>query len=173
MQVTKHSGELEGYDVEKIHKVVEWATEGINGVSLSDIEMNMNLSLRDKITTDEIHQILIKSSSDLISESSPNYQYVAARLLNMSLRKKVWKHATTPPDLHHHICLMIDNGIYDEQMLDQWTREDVDELAAYIKHERDNMFTYSGLQQLIDKYLDGFICKINFIRKSHVFVQFG
>ena len=64
MQVTKHSGELESYDVEKIHKVVEWATEGINGVSLSDIEMNMNLSLRDKITTDEIHQILIKSSSD-------------------------------------------------------------------------------------------------------------
>ena len=43
MQVTKHSGELESYDVEKIHKVVEWATEGINGVSLSDIEMNMNL----------------------------------------------------------------------------------------------------------------------------------
>ena len=140
MQVTKHSGELEEYDVEKIHKVVEWATEGINGVSLSDIEMNMNLSLRDKITTDEIHQILIKSASDLISESSPNYQYVAARLLNMSLRKKVWKHATNPPNLHHHICLMIDNAIYDEQMLGDWTREDVDELAAYIKHDRDNMF---------------------------------
>ena len=48
---------------------------------------------------------------------------------------------------------MIDNGIYDEHMLDNWSREDVDELASYIKHERDNMFTYSGLQQLIDKYL--------------------
>ncbi len=153
MEVTKRNGELELYDVEKIHQVVEWATEGINNVSPSDIEMNMNLSMRDKISTEEIHQILIKSASDLISESTPNYQYVAARLLNMSLRKNVWKHATTPPDLHHHICLMIDNGIYDEQMLDQWTREDVDELAAYIKHERDNMFTYSGLQQLIDKYL--------------------
>ena len=68
MEVTKRSGDLEFYDVEKIHQVVEWATEGINGVSLSDIEMNMNLSLRDKITTDEIHHILIKSASDLISE---------------------------------------------------------------------------------------------------------
>ena len=153
MEVTKRNGELESYDVEKIHQVVEWATEGINNVSSSDIEMNMNLSMRDKIGTEEIHQILIKSASDLISESTPNYQYVAARLLNMSLRKKVWKHATTPPDLHHHICLMIDNGIYDEHMLDDWSREDVDELASYIKHERDNMFTYSGLQQLIDKYL--------------------
>ena len=153
MEVTKRSGDLEFYDVEKIHQVVEWATEGINGVSLSDIEMNMNLSLRDKITTDEIHHILIKSSSDLISESTPNYQYVAARLLNMSLRKSVWKHATTPPDLHHHVCLMIDNGIYDENMLEGWEREEVDELASYIKHDRDNMFTYSGLQQLIDKYL--------------------
>ena len=153
MEVTKRNGELESYDVEKIHQVVEWATEGINGVSSSDIEMNMNLSMRDKISTEEIHQILIKSASDLISESTPNYQYVAARLLNMSLRKSVWKHATTPPDLHHHICLMIDNGIYDEHMLDNWSREVVDDLASYIKHEGDNMFTYSGLQQLIDKYL--------------------
>ena len=71
MQVTKHSGELEDYDVEKIHKVVEWAIEEINGVSLSDIEMNMNLSLRDEISTDEIHQLLIKSDSDLLSDSSP------------------------------------------------------------------------------------------------------
>ena len=48
---------------------------------------------------------------------------------------------------------MIDRGIYDLEMLDAWTKEDVDELASYIKHDRDNMFTYSGLQQLIDKYL--------------------
>ena len=153
MQVTKHSGELENYDVEKIHKVVEWATEGINGVSLSDIEMNMNLSLRDEISTDEIHQLLIKSASDLISESSPNYQYVAARLLNMSLRKKVWQHAIKPPCLYHHITRLMDNGVYDHEMLDSWTPEEVQDLGGYIKHDRDNMFTYSGLQQLIDKYL--------------------
>jgi ribonucleoside-diphosphate reductase alpha chain len=153
MQVTKHSGELEDYDVEKIHKVVEWAIEEINGVSLSDIEMNMNLSLRDEISTDEIHQLLIKSASDLISESSPNYQYVAARLLNMSLRKAVWHHAIQPPCLYHHITRLMDSGVYDHEMLDNWTPEEVQDLGDYIKHDRDNMFTYSGLQQLIDKYL--------------------
>ena len=80
MQIAKRNGTLEEYDVEKIHKVVEWATDGINGVSISDIEMNAGLSLRDKISSKEIHQILIKSANDLISESSPNYQFVAARL---------------------------------------------------------------------------------------------
>ena len=103
MQITKRNGSAEEYDVEKIHKVVEWATEGINGVSLSDIEMNAGLSLRDKISTKEIHQILIKSANDLISESTPNYQYVAARLLNMCLRKDVWGHAITPPQLLHQL----------------------------------------------------------------------
>ena len=78
MQVRKRNSVLEDYNVEKIHKVLEWATEGINGVSVSDIEMNAELSLRDGISSKEIHQILIKSANDLISESSPNYQYVAA-----------------------------------------------------------------------------------------------
>jgi ribonucleoside-diphosphate reductase alpha chain len=90
MQVTKRNGEKEDFSVEKIHKVVEWATKGINGVSFSDIEMNANLSLYDGITSEDIHKILIKSANDLISKSSPNYQYVAARLLNMQLRKEVW-----------------------------------------------------------------------------------
>ena len=152
MKVVKRSGESADYDVEKIHKVVEWATRDINGVSESDIEMNMNLSMRDGISTEEIHQILIKSASDLISEAAPNYQYVAARLLNMSLRKIVWK-SCTPPNLHDHICIMCDNGIYDNEMIDNWSKEEVEGLEKYIKHDRDDMFTYSGLQQLVDKYL--------------------
>ena len=89
MHVLKRNGESENYDVEKIHKVLEWATEGITGVSFSDIEMNSNLSISDGIETRKIHQILIKSASDLISTDTPNYQQVAARLLNMSLRKDV------------------------------------------------------------------------------------
>jgi len=90
MQVTKRDGSKETFSVEKIHKVVSWAVKGINGVSLSDVEMNANLSLYDGISSSEIHKILIKSANDLISTSTPNYQYVAARLLNMQLRKEVW-----------------------------------------------------------------------------------
>ena len=153
MQISKRNGQLEDYDVEKIHKVVQWATEGLNGVSLSDIEMNANLSLYDGIKTSEIQQILIKSANDLISESAPNYQYVAARLLNMQLRKDVWGCGTKPPNFYDFIAVRVDNGVYDPEILEKWTTEDIEKIESYINHSRDDLFTYAGLQQLIDKYL--------------------
>ena len=66
MQVTKRDGSKEEYNVEKIHKVVEWATDGLTNVSMSEIEMNANLSITNGITTEEIHKILIKSANDQI-----------------------------------------------------------------------------------------------------------
>ena len=153
MQVTKRSGEKEDFSVEKIHKVVQWATDGINGVSFSDIEMNANLSLYDGISSSEIHQILIKSANDLISESAPNYQYVAARLLNMQLRKKVWGYGDQPTDFLLFLQRNVDNGMYDPEILEKWSHEQIDSFGKYINHSRDDKFTFAGLQQLIDKYL--------------------
>mgnify|MGYP003651597490 FL=1 len=153
MQVTKRDGKKEDFSVEKIHKVVIGATKGINGVSFSDIEMNANLSLYDGIASSEIHQILIKSANDLISTSSPNYQYVAARLLNMQLRKEVWGCGTVPTDFLVFLERNIDNGIYDPSLLERWSNEDVEMFSKYINHSRDDLFTYAGLQQMIDKYL--------------------
>ena len=153
MQVTKRNGDVVDFDIEKIHKVVEWATDGINGVSFSDIEMNANLSLYDKISTEEIHKILIKSANDLISEAAPNYQYAAARLLNQSLRKDVWGNGEKPPTFWHFIQIRIDNGIYDPAILEKWSQEDVEKIESFINHTRDNLYTYAGLQQMIDKYL--------------------
>jgi ribonucleoside-diphosphate reductase alpha chain len=123
--------------------------------------MNANLSIYDKIPTKEIHKILIKSANDLISTSSPNYQYVAARLLNMELRKEVWGCGNKPTDFLLFLERNVDNGIYDSNFLDKWidksTPNDpyhkINHLGKYINHSRDDLFTYAGLQQLIDKYL--------------------
>jgi len=152
MQVTKSSGEQEDYSVEKIHKVVQWATKGINGVSFSDIVMNANLSLYDKISTREIHSVLIKSANDLISTNSPNYQYVAAKLLNMQLRKEVWG-GDQEPDFLTFVRRNVDKGVYDSSIEKRWTEQQIDSLGKYINHGRDDVLTYAGLQQLIDKYL--------------------
>jgi ribonucleoside-diphosphate reductase alpha chain len=152
MQVQKRDGSFEEYNVEKIHKVVEWAIKDINNVSWSDIEMNANLSLRDGISTKEIHQILIKSANDLTSQSKPNYQYVASRLLNMSLRKDLWDRYDNPSSLLEHITKNVQNGIYDKEIL-RWSKQDFEELNNVINHDRDYLFTYAGLQQMIDKYL--------------------
>lgn len=153
MQVTKRNGTLEPYTVEKIHKVVEWATNNLNGVSLSDIEINANLSLYDGISTKEIHKLLIKSANDLISTSATNYQYVASRLLNMSLRKDLWLKYNNPPSLYDHINMNINKGVYDADILNKWSKSNIDILNNIIDHDRDYLFTYAGLQQLIDKYL--------------------
>ena len=122
MKVTKRDKTLEDFSVEKIHKVVQWATKGINGVSFSDIEMNANLSLYDKIETEDIHNVLIKSANDLISKENPNYQYVAARLLNMQLRKQVWQ-VKDVPDFLNYIRKNVDEGVYDPSMEKKWTEE--------------------------------------------------
>ena len=124
MHVTKRSGEKEEFSVEKIHKVVQWATKGINGVSFSDICMNANLSIYDGISSSEIHQVLIKSANDLISESNPNYQYVAARLLNMQLRKKVWGCGDQPTDFLLFLQRNVDNGMYDPSLLEKWSTKE-------------------------------------------------
>jgi ribonucleoside-diphosphate reductase alpha chain len=153
MLVMKRSGEFEEYNVEKIHKVVEWATKDINNVSFSDIEMNAHLSLREKITTQEIHQILIKSANDLTSKTNPNYQYVASRLLNMSLRKDLWERYDSPPSLYDHICNNASQEVYDSNLFTKWTKDDINEIEKSIDHDRDYLFTYAGLQQMIDKYL--------------------
>lgn len=152
MKVTKRDKTIEDFSVEKIHKVVQWATKGVNGVSFSDIEMNANLSLYDNIETEEIHNVLIKSANDLISEENPNYQYVAAKLLNMQLRKQVWQHKDTP-DFLNYIRKNVDSSVYDPEMEKKWTEEQVDTLGKYINHSRDDSFTFAGLQQMIDKYL--------------------
>jgi ribonucleoside-diphosphate reductase alpha chain len=153
MRVQKRNGSVEAYNVEKIHKVLEWAIKDISNVSWSDIEMNAKLSLNDGISTKDIHQILIKSANDLMSPSRPNYQYVASRLLNMSLRKDLWERHDNPPSLHNHLKDNIENGIYDPQILDKWSKENINELQECLDHDRDYLFTYAGLQQLIDKYL--------------------
>ena len=153
MHVKKRNGDTEAYNVDKIHKVVEWAIKGLNGVSLSDIEMNANLSLHDGITTKEIHQILVKSANDLVTEKNPNYQFVASRLLNMSLRKDLWEKYDKPPTLYEHIANNVEEQVYDENMWHRWTSEELDKIEKYIDHDRDYLFTYAGLQQMIDKYL--------------------
>ena len=143
----------EQLDIQKIHDMVEYAVEGITGVSASQVEMSSGLQFYDGITTDEIQQILIKSAADLISLENPNYQYVAARLLLYSLRKqvidKLWDH----PHIYDHVKKCIDKGVYDKEILKWYDKRDFDRMENWVNHERDYTFTYAGLRQVIDKYL--------------------
>ncbi len=154
INVTKRNGRgKESLNIEKIHSMVGFATEGITGVSASHVEMNSGLQFFDGISTDDIQQILIKSANDLISLDNPNYQFVAARLLLFSLRKNLFHRLWEHPKFIDHINKLIDLGLYDKGILEKYTEAEVDRMGMWIDHERDYSFTYAGLRQVIDKYL--------------------
>lgn len=150
--VTKRNKQQEPLDIEKIHRVLEWATKNLDNVSISEIEMNSQLQFHNEMTTEAIHEILIKSASDLISTKKPNYQYVAARLLLFQLRKKVLGNFD-PIDLYSFIQKNYKRNLYDDNILQQYSEQEIAILSDYIDHERDFSFSYAGLRQLIDKYL--------------------
>ena len=157
IKVLKSDGSKVEIDLDKIHKMVHKACKGITGVSESLVEMNSGLQFYDGITTKEIQKILVKSASDLISLESPNYQFVAARLLLFAIQKQVfntkWKDSEIYPPLKEIIERNIDYGVYDDDILKWYKEEELETLDKYIKHSRDLTFTYAGLQQIVDKYL--------------------
>ena len=157
LSITKRDGSKENLNLEKIHRMVEAACDGINAVSASQVEMSANLSFYDGVTTQEIQETLVKSASDLISLETPNYQYVAARLLLFAIRKDVfntkWKDSKIYPPLKDIVERNIEYGVYDKSLLSYYDDEEWVKLNSYLNHNRDMMFAYAGLRQVVDKYL--------------------
>jgi len=153
INVLKRDGTKEPYDLEKVHKMVEFAVEGLAGVSASQVEIQSGLQLCDGITSADIQEILIKSASDLISEENPNYQFVAARLLLFGLRKAVHGHPEILPPLLKHIKGCVDKGVYDSAIVNRYSEEEWNRIDSFVDHGRDYLFTYAGLRQVVDKYL--------------------
>ena len=154
INVKKRNGRgTEPLDIEKIHQMVAYACEGLSGVSESQVEIQSGLQFYDGVTTEEIQQILINSANNLITLDNPNYQFVAARLLLFSLRKQLFHKLWDHPKLSTHIKNCIDKKVYDEDFLNYYSAADIDRLDSMIDHERDYLFTYAGLRQVLDKYL--------------------
>lgn len=152
IKVTKRDGTKELIDLEKIHQVLDWASEGLENVSVSQVEMKSSIQFYDGITTDDIHETLVKTAADLISESTPDYQYMASRLALFRLRKVVYG-GIEPTKLYEHIVKLTKSEHYDKHILEDYSKEEIDELDSYIDHERDMNFAYAGFKQLEGKYL--------------------
>jgi len=152
-KVKKRNGSIEPLNLEKMHVMVEEACKGLAGVSASQVEIQSGIQFYDGITTGEIQEILIRSSSDLIDLDHPNYQFVAARLLLFALRKQLFGRIHECPDVYTHVKKCVKKGIYDAELLDLYTEEEYNKLQSFIDHDRDYLFTYAGLRQVVDKYL--------------------
>jgi ribonucleoside-diphosphate reductase alpha chain len=152
-KVIKRNGSIEGLDLNKLHLMVEEACKDLAGVSASQVEMQSGIQFYDGITTSEVQEILIRSASDLIDLDHPNYQFVAARLLLFALRKQLFGRMHECPVLIQHVHNCVDRGVYDEEILSLYSDEEFEKLQSFIVHERDYLFTYAGLRQVVDKYL--------------------
>ncbi len=152
LMVTKRDNHTETLDLDKIHRVVTWAAEGLQDVSVSQVELSAHIQFYDGIRTSDIHETLIKSAADLISEQAPDYQYLAARLAMFHLRKKAYG-GFTPPSLYEQVKTQVAAGRYDEQLLTDYTKEEFELMDSYLVHERDMHFAYAAVKQLEGKYL--------------------
>ena len=152
-KVKKRDGRIEPLDLEKMHLMVEEACQGLAGVSASQVEMKSGIQFYDGITTAEIQEILIKAASDLIDLDHPNYQFVAARLLLFSLRKNLYGKMRELPHLETHIHDCVNKEVYDADIYTKYSKEEIEKVNSYIDHNRDFLFTYAGLRQVVDKYL--------------------
>jgi ribonucleoside-diphosphate reductase alpha chain len=152
-KVQKRDGRIESLDLDKMHLMVEEACKGLAGVSASQVEMKSGIQFYSGISTGEIQEILIRSASDLIDLDHPNYQYVAARLLLFSVRKSLYGKMKELPHLEQHIYTCVNNEVYDNDIFNKYSKEEIEKANSYIDHDRDYLFTYAGLRQVVDKYL--------------------
>ena len=151
--VKKRDKSVEGLNLDKLHVMVEEACKDLAGVSASQVEINSGIQFYDGITTGEIQEILIRSASDLIDLETPNYQFVAARLLLFAIRKQLCGRMKEIISLKEHIHKCIASGVYDKEIISKYTEVEIDKIDTFINHDRDYLFTYAGLRQVVDKYL--------------------
>ena len=160
MLVTKRDGTTQPLDLEKIHQVLEWACGGdtksgwkpVKGVSVSQIEMAAQPHFHSRIKTSDIHETVIRAAANLISEETPNYDHVAARLRIQDVRKKAFQ-SNEPPHILEIVKRNTKLGLYDTDLLGYYSTEEWDTINGFIDHTRDDLFRFAGAEQMYQKYL--------------------
>ncbi|WP_311515058.1 class 1a ribonucleoside-diphosphate reductase subunit alpha [Oligella urethralis] len=150
--VTKRDGRQEALDLDKIHRVLDWAAESLDNVSVSQVELRSQIQFYDGIKTEHIHETIIKAAADLISEEAPDYQFLAARLAIFHLRKKAYGQFE-PPRLYEHVQRLVADKRYDAHLLEDYSEAEFDEIDSFLVHGRDLNFAYAAVNQLQGKYL--------------------
>lgn len=152
INVAKRDGTKAELDLEKMHKVVFFACDGIAGVSPSEVEIKSHIQFYDGITSAEIQETLIKSAADLISEETPNYQWVAGNLINYHIRKEVYG-SFDPWHVKEIVEKNTNDGFYDSELLGSYDDDEWERINSFVKHERDFNISYVGMEQFRGKYL--------------------
>ncbi len=169
IMIKKRDGRYEQLYVEKTKKMVAYACQGLEGCDPFELEMDSNIQFRDGMSTKEIQKILIQtaiekmiqttkdSQGNEVKSTNINWQYVAARLLMSDLYKEAainrGYHYFGYGDFLSLMHMLVEQQYYGDFLTKEYSEEQIQELGAYIKPERDLLFNYEGLKLLADRYL--------------------
>ncbi len=149
LTVTKRSGRIEPLDITKIQKYTGESISGLENVSQSELELDARIQFRDKISTEEIQQTLIKTAVDKIDVDRPDWTFVASRLFLYDLYHKVSTFTG-----YTSLSKYFDRGEKEGRIvLGLKEKYDLDDLNSYIEPSRDLQFNYMGIRTLYDRYL--------------------
>lgn len=155
IKVKKRNGRLENFAVDKINASAQRACDGISEVSASEIVLDAQLQLYDKITTSEIDKALVLSAREKI-EKEPNYSYAAAKLLLNCLYKEVFKEGVDSDTFKLQYRKAFIQNIKklgkEERLSPSLLEFDLKKLSEALKISRDDQFKYLGIQILYDRY---------------------
>jgi ribonucleoside-diphosphate reductase alpha chain len=147
--VVKRNGRIEPLDITKIQKYTGEAVENLENVSQSELELDAHIQFRDKISTEEIQQTLIKTAVDKIDVDRPDWTYVASRLFLYDLYHKVSRFTG-----YGSFSDYFEKGESEGRIVSGLKEKyDLDDLEKHIRPERDMQFTYLGVRTLYDRYL--------------------
>ena len=126
IKISKRNGSLVPFDADKINETLEWACDGLDNVSPSQVAVSAKIQFFDGIPSETIQKLLVRAAADLINETTPDYQYVAGRLLMFDLRKRVFGQYE-PEDFYDHIQNLVKIGKYDKNIITKWSEEEITE----------------------------------------------
>lgn len=126
-----------------------------NEYSLTVLAEKFSSFCKPEMSSDERLSALIKAAVELTTQEAPDWEFIAARLLNFQLTEKQEKQARIS-DIHsfyEKLRYLTNEGLYGSYILDSYSQQEIEEAAGFICPERDKLFNYSGLDLLSKRYL--------------------
>lgn len=151
MNVTKRSGQSEPMNQVKYERQIDWACEGIKGISAAELKAAVKLSFYDGIPTSELNKAITVAAAELISVKAPNWTYAAARMVLQEAYKTVNEGSVEYPRFTQYLSDNIQAGRLDSNLLPKF---DIQALADAITPARDLEYDYLGALTVVDRYLN-------------------
>lgn len=125
------------------------------GYSLTRLSEKFTGFCKAGMTPAERLESLVKAAVELTSQDAPDWEFIAGRLLSFRLRLRLddTARAAGLHSLYDKILYLTKEGLYGRYILENYSREEIDEAQSFICPERDLLFNWSGLDLLIRRYI--------------------